>query len=93
MVGQGPYGAPPAPGVPGYTGDVYQQSGTKQVGPVVPKSTSPTIEGPCPVSWCVCSARRVMMEKAFYDGWADAAAAAARAAAAAGQDSENSTIS
>ena len=34
-----------------------------------------------------------MMEKAFYDGWADAAAAAARAAAAAGQDSENSTIS
>ena len=36
---------------------------------------------------CVFSARRVMMEKAFYDGWADAAAAAARAAAAAGQDS------
>lgn len=28
--------------------------------------------------------QRVMMEKAFYDGWADAAAAAARAAAAAG---------
>ena len=29
-----------------------------------------------------------MMEKAFYDGWADAAAAAARAAAAAGQSAK-----